>query len=100
MKRRKPQPPNDELVTQLMRLPDYEPSAVLREVFELRCPYPEERAYRQSHFFLGIASSSLQYENSRDGKVWEEWEIYAVASPDREKYPEGVRQGFWEFGTC
>ncbi|MEW4571149.1 hypothetical protein AB1L88_25035 [Tautonia sp. JC769] len=85
-----------ELAEELRRLPVEELVAVLRDVFEARCPFPEESAFCRSRFFLGVASSDLESDGGEPER-WGPWRIEAVASPDPSHYGGSLGPGW---GLC
>ncbi len=77
---------------------------VLRLVFSKRIPYPEESAWHNSCYFLGIASNLLEDESDGEGGpvAWSGWSMSAAAYPDLSKYEswQGPEDGFAEGGQC
>ena len=90
----------------LLALPQEDLPAILRQVFIVRTPNPEEAAYNENRYFLGTASRLLD----EDGTTWGAWELQAVAYNDDAYYHDstdispstwrGPDWGFCQFGTC
>jgi hypothetical protein len=92
----------------LIGLADDELLEVLRLVFTERRFAPEEAAFLRSRYFLGIATSQLQDDESQpeppaaDQQIWANWEIEAAAYPDMTEYGSwrGPGYGFADEGEC
>jgi hypothetical protein len=91
------------LITELQSLPDEVLIEVLKAVFAVRQPNPEEARYNHNGFFLGTFSRIADDDEAEDGTlVWTApWEIHAVAYIDHQRYATGGPDwGFCQFGTC
>jgi len=85
----------------LRQLPVEELVAVLRDVFETRCPFPEEAAFCRSRFFLGVACSDLESDENENER-WGRWRWDAVAYPNIAKWGDslGPDYGLCQYGNC
>lgn len=100
VRRRRQSVERQQLVEHLSRLPIEELVAVLRELFNIRIPNPEETSFNHSRFFLGIASSLLESDDG-GSEQWGPWELAAVAYPDPAHYTGlGPDWGLCQFGGC
>lgn len=90
-----------QLIDQLIRLPVEELVDVLREVFAVRQPSPEESEFCRNRFFVGVATSFLEPDES-DLPQWEPWETQAIAYPDPAQHGSslGPDYGLCHWGTC
>lgn len=82
------------IASSLASLPQEEMLDILRSVFEVQRPNPEEDEFNHNRFFLG---TSTQLRS--DAGDWLPWKVEAVAYPEQEAVIEPA-WGFCQFGDC
>lgn len=94
----------DERVKEhLLALPQADLLQLLTEVFDSRLPYPDDVAWNQSTFFLGIATRELLSGKDEAGR-WGNWRIGAACPPDPSAYggkeEKSADDCLFQHGTC
>jgi hypothetical protein len=81
-----------DIVASLTKMSPWELVDLLNEVFDKTDPYPGEGSNFRK--FVLCTVSAYDTEN------WTDITRDVTASPDRQKYPDGVHCVPYEFGTC
>ncbi len=93
---------NDEdAIKYLSNLPDERLVAVLRRVFAVKQPAPEEAACCRNRFYVGTAWSDLESDEGEPQR-WGPWKLDAVAYVDSREYGDdlGPDYGLCQAGSC
>jgi hypothetical protein len=93
---------NDEdAIEYLSGLPDERLVDVLRRVFAVKQPAPEEASYCRNRFYLGTAWSNLESDEGHPQR-WGQWELDAVAYVDPAEWGGSLGPGYGlaQAGSC
>jgi hypothetical protein len=92
----------EQLVDSLVNLDHPQLLGVLQRVFAVKRPYPDEIAWNDSRYFLGIGGRTMEDDPYHPGESnWGAWDVHAVGYIDREIYPEGFGETeFAQHGQC
>ena len=92
---------DDDAVQYLSNLPDERLVDVLRRVFVVKQPAPEESAFCRNRFYLATAWSYLESDEGEPQR-WGPWQFQAVAYVDPAEWGEslGPDYGLCQEGSC
>jgi hypothetical protein len=92
---------DNDAIQYLSSLPVERLVDILRRVFAVKQPAPEESAFCRNRFYLGTAWSYLESDEGEPPR-WGSWEFDAVAYVDQAQYGDGLGPdyGLCQGGSC